>query len=307
MKTSLIRALVLYSLLTAFVTGSSPAQDTLTVNIPAALDNTLVESPGGDLSNGIGTFFFVGRTGFINNTLRRGVLAFNVTDSIPAGSLIISAELKLHMSKTNSAASTVNMYRILSKWGEGSSDAAANEGGGAPSQPGDATWIHTLFDTDFWNTAGGDFFATPSASTSVNAIGFYSFGPTVQTAANVQLWLDDPDTSFGWILIGDEVTLGSAKRFDTRENITAANRPILTVSFVPPPCCIVNRGDANNDGNDANILDLTFLVNRIFRFGPAPACYREADVNSDGNSGNILDLNFLVNRIFRFGPAPGPC
>jgi len=73
-------------------------------------------------------------------------------------------------------------------------------------------------------------------------------------------------------------------------------------------CCLGNRGDANFDGNpNANILDLNYLVNRIFRNGPAAACAEEADCNSDGNSGNILDLNYLVNRIFRNGPAPGPC
>jgi len=73
-------------------------------------------------------------------------------------------------------------------------------------------------------------------------------------------------------------------------------------------CCIGNRGNVNSDPQDVvNTLDLVYLVNRIFRFGPVPACPEEADVNSDGNSGNILDLTFLVNRIFRFGPSPGPC
>ncbi|HEX2897341.1 MAG TPA: thrombospondin type 3 repeat-containing protein [candidate division Zixibacteria bacterium] len=72
-------------------------------------------------------------------------------------------------------------------------------------------------------------------------------------------------------------------------------------------CCISNRGDVNYDGTDANILDLNFLVNRIFRGGVNPGCPSEADVNSDGTSGNIVDLNFLVNRIFRGGAAPGAC
>ncbi|HEX2896849.1 MAG TPA: SBBP repeat-containing protein, partial [candidate division Zixibacteria bacterium] len=72
-------------------------------------------------------------------------------------------------------------------------------------------------------------------------------------------------------------------------------------------CCILNRGDCNNDGTDANILDLNFLVNRIFRGGASAVCPEEADVNSDGTPQNILDLNYLVNRIFRGGPAPGAC
>jgi len=72
-------------------------------------------------------------------------------------------------------------------------------------------------------------------------------------------------------------------------------------------CCQGNRGDANSDGANSNILDLTFLVDRIFRGGPAASCPEEADCNGDGTTSNILDLTFLVDRIFRGGPAAGPC
>jgi hypothetical protein len=72
-------------------------------------------------------------------------------------------------------------------------------------------------------------------------------------------------------------------------------------------CCQGNRGDANSDGANANILDLTFLVDRIFRGGAPAACPQEADCNSDGTTSNILDLTFMVDRIFRGGAAPGPC
>ena len=53
--------------------------------------------------------------------------------------------------------------------------------------------------------------------------------------------LDSPATDYGWILIGNETTPGSAKRFDTRENATIANRPQLTITFTPSQatgaCC----------------------------------------------------------------------
>lgn len=82
----------------------------------------------------------------------------------------------------------------------------------------------------------------------------------------------------------------------------------LDLAFViTGSCCVGIRGDCNNDGNDANILDLNFLVNRIFRGGASAVCLEEADVNSDNTPQNILDLNYLVNRIFRGGPLPGPC
>lgn len=88
----------------------------------------------------------------------------------------------------------------------------------------------------------------------------------------------------------------------------AAYEPVVGMATISvTPCCVGLRGDVNSDGTNANILDLNFLVNRIFRGGVAPGCPKEADVNSDGASGNILDLNFLVNRIFRGGAAPGAC
>lgn len=73
-------------------------------------------------------------------------------------------------------------------------------------------------------------------------------------------------------------------------------------------CCVGNRGDLNGDGGDANILDLTFLVDYIFRGSGNPGtCPEESDVNGDGDVANILDLTYLVDRIFRGGPPPGPC
>lgn len=309
MKT-FIKKFLVYSIPAAcsiIIIGETAAQDTAMVQFTPGKDNTLYEDSLGAFSNGGGSYFFVGQTAPQDNMSRRGLLAFNLIDSIPAGSQIISVELKLHMSKTIAGSESVNLHRVLADWGEGTSNAPGQEGGGDMSALLDATWIHTFYDLLQWNTPGGDYESTVSAATSVAGIADYTFGSTSEIVADVQLWLDEPDTNFGWILIGDESVASTAKRFDTKENGTASNHPVLTVNFVPPPCCVGIRGDVNNDGLDANILDLNFLINRIFRFGPKPACAVEADVNSDGSSANILDLNYLINRIFRLGPEPGPC
>ena len=46
--------------------------------------------------------------------------------------------------------------------------------------------------------------------------------------ADVQSWLDNPATNFGWLVLGDESASATAKRFDTRES---ASPPVLTIEY----------------------------------------------------------------------------
>ncbi len=72
-------------------------------------------------------------------------------------------------------------------------------------------------------------------------------------------------------------------------------------------CCVELRGDVNNDGTNVDILDLVYIIDRIFRGGPPAPCPQEADINGDGISVNIVDLSLIVDRIFRAGNAPASC
>jgi hypothetical protein len=62
-------------------------------------------------------------------------------------------------------------------------------------------------------------------------------------------------------------------------------------------------GNPNGD-NDVNVGDVVFLINHIFRDGPAPIPWQLGDANVDG-AVNVGDVVFLIAASFRFGPQPG--
>jgi hypothetical protein len=61
-------------------------------------------------------------------------------------------------------------------------------------------------------------------------------------------------------------------------------------------------GDVNSDGS-VNVGDPVFLINYIFKGGPAPENPQECDPNCDDNV-NVGDAVYLINYIFRGGPEP---
>lgn len=202
---------------------------TRTVVLAPTQDNTLYEDNTGATSNGIGAFFFVGKTG--GGAIRRGLVAFDVAAALPAGATVISTALQMQMSKTSGGAAAVGLHSALADWGEGTSDASGNEGSGIAASTGDATWLHTHFNTALWQTPGGDFVPTATASIVVDGIGAYIWPSSPTMVAEVQGWLDTGANNFGWVIIGDESSNQTAKRFVARESGAAASRPQLTVVY----------------------------------------------------------------------------
>jgi len=214
------------------------------VTLPASKDNTLSETSDGSLSDGAGRHFFAGRTDQSpGDDVRRGLLEFDVAGAIPPGSVIHSAALELHMSKTQAGPEDVSLHRALAEWGEGASDPGGGEGSGASSEAGDATWLHTFYPGSFWVAEGGDFNVFPSATTSVDRDGTYRW-ESPASAADVQAWLDAPASNHGWVVVGDEGVDKSAKRFDGRSIGDASKRPRLIVQFTPGSsggaCCFAD-------------------------------------------------------------------
>ena len=216
------------------LTGGGSRAGAETLQLTPSKDNTLYEDPSGGLSNGQGENFFAGRTS--QGLIRRGLIAFDVACSVPAGSTIQSVMLTVHMSRAMGPEVEIDLVPVLQDWGEGASVAEGMEGMGAPAEPGDATWLHTCFDGQFWNTVGGDFASTASGNAAISEVSFYTFDSLFNPGmvGDVQQWLDQPATNFGWGLrVSDEFFPMSAKRFDSRENSNPDFWPVLTMTYVP--------------------------------------------------------------------------
>ncbi len=237
------------------------------INLSPVADNTLYQvatpDPAQQISNGAGRHFFVGRSN--HQDLRRGALRFDLS-AVPAGATITSVTLTLRMSRTISGPQSIALHRALMNWGEGTSDAIGDEGAGARATTNDVTWFYTFFSTQRWTAPGGDFVAAPSAATLVSGLGSYQWtGPGL--AADVQQWVNNPATSFGWIL--NNQGTDTAKRFDTKENPDSAARPVLTVDFTTPSSPVWNIAKSHTgnfrQGDPANVYTVT-----VDNSGPGP-------------------------------------
>ena len=165
--------------------------------------------------------------------LRRALVRFDL-GSIPAGFKVVEASLSLYQARARDS-HAVALHRITASWGEGLSD-GGSAGIGAAATAGDATWRWRDYQVAEWTQRGGDFVAQASASTLVAPQEqAYTWQSTPGLVADVQGWLDNPASNFGWILVGPELDLRNAKRFDSLQGSLAANRPLLQVQLAPVP------------------------------------------------------------------------
>jgi hypothetical protein len=290
---SIINSMGLAVPLTSVVLAALAAPDVV-VLAPAA-DNTLF-STGGETSSGAGPAVYCGRTGGAGGgTRQRAVLAFDVATVVPAGATIRSATLTLTLESVGSAggSETLTLHRVLAAWGEGASEGSGGRGG--PAAPGDATWLHTFHPDHFWATEGGVFDAAPSADAVVGeTTGPYSWTSTDRAVADVQHWLDAPSASFGWLVLGNESALGTARRFHSRESDADDARPALVVEFDPPPPC---DGDVDGD-RTVDTADVLAVLAAWGACPPKDPCPADADGSGD------VDVADLLAVLAAWGPCP---
>ncbi len=208
-------------------------EDTVTLAIEAARDNTLYQTAFelGETSNGTGSNLFAGRSNSSDGGNRkRAVMFFDVAGAVPFDANILDVSLEVFCSRSQGGPQTMRLHRVLSDWGEGTSDAGNPGGQGTVSTTGDATWIHTFHPSTFWTTPGGDYDPAVSASVGMNLPNPYAFS-SAQLVADVEDMRADPAANFGWMIVGRENTLGTSKRLDSRESANPGSRPTLFVTI----------------------------------------------------------------------------
>ncbi len=213
------------------ITGASAVGAAETVVLEPVADAAIYEE--GDFANGSGSYLFAGRTENRNGAVeRRSLIAFDIAGAVPAGAAITEVSLELTMSRTISGSQTVELRRVIESWSEGPSDAPGQEGAGAAAGAGDVTWMHREFPNSTWMMPGGSTSSgSASASQQVANTGPYSFGSSSEMVSDVQAWLDGSADNFGWALLIPSSAVGSAKRFNSRENSDQSSRPKLTVTY----------------------------------------------------------------------------
>jgi hypothetical protein len=244
---------------------------------------------------------FSGRTGMMSGGVRlRAALAFDIAAAVPPGSTVTSASLTLLMVQSNSGPQMHTLRTLTQDWGEGTSWAFGGEG--ARATPGDVTWMHTFYPDQMWSNPGGDFSPVISASQVVDLVAFYTWA-SPQMAADVQGWLDDPCSNFGWIVIGNESALMTSKKFASREYKVVEDRPRLDIEYTPPatPACVADIAPAPAGDDTVDVNDLLAV---IADWGPCPeqgCCPADIAPQLGGDSEvNVDDLLAVIG-------AWGPC
>ena len=199
------------------------------VSLHPVADTTLQQSyPNNNF--GDGTTFTAGGRRY--GGITRALIEFDIANNVPSGATINSVTLTLNVVGTPNGGfnSTFDLRRLLDSWGEGT----GADHRGSPVAPNQADWALRFSPGTSWNTPGGDFATTASASKGIAGNAAYTFASTATLIGDVQGWLNTPSQNAGWILMSESEGQGtSIRRFGSRDS--GASAPTLTIDFTPVP------------------------------------------------------------------------
>ena len=215
------------AVLLAVLAGNLSAASGTTTAIAADADTTIHESFPANNFGARATLQAGATTSAGART--RALVSFNVAAAVPPGATILAAWLTLTATDAPPIAQTTQPFeirRIVRPWTEGAQSAAA----GGSAAVNDATWSHRLYPNAVWAAAGTDILVGARAEVAVGNAGSYRIESTALLVADVQAWLDMPESNYGWAVLGkNESAAQTARTFASREN--AAQAPALEIEF----------------------------------------------------------------------------
>ncbi|MBI3853724.1 MAG: DNRLRE domain-containing protein [Verrucomicrobia bacterium] len=188
------------------------------ISLPPVADTTITEKatppPTTELN--------VGTTGpTAGSKSGRALLQFDIAANLPSNAIITAAALTVKVTKAPMTAvnSTFDLRKVLVSWSES-----------------DATWSNRMAATP-WSTNGGgigvDFSSIISQTNFITGTGLYTFVSNSNLVADVQNWLLNLGSNFGWVVISElQGTNFTERTLASRED--TANAPSLAIQFSLP-------------------------------------------------------------------------
>jgi uncharacterized repeat protein (TIGR02543 family) len=209
------------------ITANFTAATCSTVNLEASED-TYLSANDVTFNNGGYTELHVdGNTG----TDRRGTLLKWNLNTIPSNVIVSSASLSLYV--TDASPLVFNLYGMRRSWVEGTSSRAASstsanwntyDGSNSWGAVGAASTTADRYDKNLWGADASSFTATGSKTVNLNNDGI----------AMIQGWIDGSAANYGLTIQNYSGSTANALFFSSSEATTAANRPILNVTYCIP-------------------------------------------------------------------------
>jgi hypothetical protein len=232
---------IVCSIAAAFVCLNSVRADSATL-VPSADTWIFAEAP--DNNMGASVDFAVGVNA--HGSAMRALMKFGFS-TIPVNAVVTSVTVSVTAYKGNVIDDTTFvLHRLLQDWVEGE----GNGNTGSPAAPGWATWNDRINSTNSWSAPGAapdtDYDATASGSIVVNTLQTYTFPSTTKLVSDVQGWIANPLSNFGWLFKADAEGGQSARRWFSHDNLSGG--PSLTINYTVPPAppVISNVGRNNN-------------------------------------------------------------
>lgn len=207
-----------------------------TVTLHPVADTTLFQTFP---DNNYGRFSLVAGT-TAEGQLSRALVKFNPGTNLPPGAVISSVQLTFRVNRAphTPVTSTFDLHRMLVDWREGTGGSGSQQTRGAPAaKANESTWNAQFSPSTPWTDPGAsaphDFADAPSASAPLAGTSLV-FASTSKLIADLQSWIDNPGTNFGWILISESEDIpGTARRFNSRETSTTTS-PTLLITYTTP-------------------------------------------------------------------------